>query len=275
MKLPLSLAAAVLLLCGCVNLKAISDYADSASSVVGDTAPAARWRDSEAHLQQMRLEGDMCPIGRTQRKPQADFDAAFAEVAKVHGTLAQYFDALAKLASDQVPLPKQAAQTKLDAIKSLGVPVSDQEEASVNALSALLSHALDAYRQRELRTLMDRTQDDVERTLTVLQRLARVYVGEVEGEEIQAVGFLKCSMAAGDLTDKFSGRRQIAKTHEDYHAQIELLKKYEESLAKIQKEHEQIRDALTLNRETLADTLRSIAAAARELEATRQSLSQL
>lgn len=188
---------------GCVDLKAISDYSASAEQIVSDPSAAVRWRDSEKHLVALRMEGDTCPIGRPGRRPQSDFDAAFEQAAAIHATLGKYFDALGQLASDKLPMPAQATSSSLDAIKKAGVDVSAADANAVNAIAAVLSRALDAYRQRKVRELMDQTQGDLDRTMTLLQRLVSIYIDEVQGERIQAMGFLRCALAANDISDKY------------------------------------------------------------------------
>ena len=53
-----------------------------------------------------------------------------------------------------------------------GVPVSSTEEAALKSLATLLGRALDGYRQREVRRLIELAHDDVDTSLVLLERLA-------------------------------------------------------------------------------------------------------
>lgn len=273
--LHLSLCLAACLLAGCVNLQAISDYSASARAVLADTTAAARWRDSEKRLVAWGRPGDACPVGRTGRLPQADFDAAFEQAAQVHGVLGRYFKALGELASDKLPLPTAATDTTLSAIKKAGVPVSAEHQAAVSALSQLLSRSLDGYRQAQLRDLMNRTQADVDLSIQLLTRLAGVYADEVHGEGVQAANFYKCSMATGDISDKFWGRREAQRVAAQYQAELDGLRRYQQALDKVRQDHARIQQALSLDKAQWLPTLKAIADTAKELDAARAALAAL
>lgn len=270
----LALTAACLL-SACVNLKDVSTYSDAAANVVGAKTAAARWRDSEKVLVSTRLEGDTCPIGRTGRKPQAEFDAAYAEIANLHDALQAYFVALGDLASDEVPAVANQARGSLSAIKDTGVQIDAKDEAAVTSLFSVLNRALDAYRQRKLRNLMDETHGDVSQVLTLLSRLADVYIAEVNGERVQAVNFVRCSIGQTDLTDKFLGRRELDRTRRKYEQDIAVLTQYKAALQKISQDHDAIRKALAYDKDALKRSLKVTAATAKELNKAAQALSNL
>lgn len=268
-----ALAAAVAL-CGCVNLEGIRTYSVSAAGVVGAKDAAARWRDSERRLLAAKLDGDVCPIARTGRRPQAEFDAAFDEVSALHDLMGAYFKALGELASDQVPDVAKTAQRSLAAIKAV-VPVDPAEEAAATSLSALLNRALDAYRQQHLRELMTRTHGDVTRVLGLMQKLADVYAGEIHGEGLRAVAFVQCSIGQGDLSDKYLGRRELARVRAHYEAEEAAIAAYRQSLQKVAADHAAILQALSLDKAGLQRSLKAIAATAKELDAARAAISAL
>lgn len=266
----------VSLLSGCVNLEAVRTYTDAASDVVGNTQPAARWRDSEKSLVALRLDGDRCPIGRPGRLPQQRFDQAFDEAAVVHKALAEYFDALGALAVDELPKTEKTAGTSLDAIQRAGVGVSDQQRSAVLSLFKLLDRGFDAYRHTKLRELMQETHADVATILDLLQRLADVYAGEVRSEGIQATKFVECSIGQKDLADAYLGRRELRRVADHYAAEEQAIARYKAALGKIAADHEKIRDALSMSgRKQVESTLRAIGRSAKELRAATQALSAL
>ena len=121
-------------------------------SVTPLAGQAMRLDGEGPRLLALRLPGDsdqVCALGRSGRAPQAEFDAAFNEVQAVHLLLGAYFEALGRLAADQLPLPNTALAGSLSAVKAAGVPVSSAEEAALKSLGTLLGRALDGYRQRE------------------------------------------------------------------------------------------------------------------------------
>ncbi|MBL0729668.1 hypothetical protein [Piscinibacter sp. HJYY11] len=264
-----------LLLAACVNLHDVSTYSSSAADVVGNKSAAVRWRDSEKILLRTRLEGDTCEIGRTGRKPQAQFDAAYIEIAALHDALSTYFLALGELASGDVPAVSSKMNATLDAVKDYGLPVNARDEAATRSLFAVLNRSLDAYRHQNLRKLMDETHEDVTQVVTLLTRLADVYVGEINGERVQAVNFVRCSIGQADLTDKFLGRREIDRTRRKYEQDTAVLTQYKAALQKVAQDHEAIRKALAYDKSSLKRSLKATAATAKELNKAAQALSNL
>ncbi|WP_423595920.1 hypothetical protein [Roseateles sp. MS654] len=263
------------LLAGCVNLQAISTYSESAAGVVGSTDAAKRWRDSDQRLREQRLDGDVCPIGYTGRLPQAQFDAAYEDAAKLHQAMSAYFIALSELASDKLPDVAKTAATSLEGIKGAGVKVSAEEEAAVKGIFALLHRGLDAYRHKKLRELMTSSHGDVARVLGLMQKLADVYAEGVRGERIQAVNFVKCEIGQSDLADKYLGRRELARVQKDYDTDLKAIATYKAALQKLADDHDKIRDALAMDRDAMARTLKAIAATAKALDKAHDAVSKL
>ena len=271
-------AAAVLaaVLAGCVNLAAVGDYADAAGAVLSDKAAARRWRDSAKHLRAVSLPGDVCRITEIpNRPPQAEFDAAYDDIANVHAMLGAYFHAIGELASDRLPLPAATLSSSLAAIQRSGVSIEPGDEAAINTLGALLSHSLDAWRQQRLRALMARAEPDVDHAIALLQRLAALYADELQGERIQALAFVKCSIASGDLSDPYSGRRELKRIDAAYAAEAATLAKYAAALARVRTDHATIRHALVADRAAFSAALQRLLASRDELDAARLALSQL
>lgn len=247
----------------------------SAASVAGSTDVANRWRASEQKLLEHKLEGDVCPIGFAGRLPQAQFDAAFDDAAKLHQAMSAYFTALGELASDQLPDIAKTAPTSLSGIKSAGVKVDPEEEAAVKAIFTLLNRALDAYRHKKIRDLMELTHSDIARVLGLMQKLADVYAEGVRGESIQAVNFVKCEVGQKDLADKYLGRRELARVQKLYEGELNAIASYKAALQKLVEDHTKIRGALAMDRDAMERTLKAIAATAKELDQAHDAVSKL
>lgn len=267
------------LLSGCVNLQAVSAYTASAGAVVADTSAAARWQQSEPRLRALGLPGDsdqVCMLGRSNRAPQAEFDAAFAEIAAVHRLLGDYFQALGLLASDKLPLPGTALAGSLSAVKAAGLPVSSAEEAALKSLATLLGRALDGYRQRELRRLIELAHADVDTSLLLLQRLAALYVDEIDGERRQAALYWRCQLSPnGEVLDKYWGRREFNRVADGYSVDLATLKTYTQALAQVRRDHAVLRETLALDGDALKQALTALAATRNDLDAARLALDQL
>lgn len=267
------------LLAGCVNLQAVSAYTTSAGAVVADTSAAARWQQSEPRLRALGLPGDsdqVCALGRSGRAPQAEFDAALVEIAAVHRLLGDYFQALGLLASDQLPLPSTALAGSLSAVKAAGVPVSSAEEAALKSLATLLGRALDGYRQRELRRLIELSHRDVDTSLVLLQRLAALYLDEIDGERRQAALYWRCQLSAnGEVVDKYWGRREFKRVADAYAAELATLKTYGQALAQVRRDHAALRETLALDGDALKQALAQLAATRKDLDAARTALAKL
>ena len=271
--------AAFSLLAGCVNLQAVSAYTTSAGAVVADTSAAARWQQSEPRLRALGLPGDsdqVCALGRSGRAPQAEFDAALAEITAVHRLLGDYFQALGQLASNQLPLPGAALAGSLSAVKAAGLPVTLAEEAALKSLGTLLNRALDGYRQREVRRLIVLAHDDVDTSLVLLERLAALYVDEIEGERIQARFYWRCQLSpSGEVLDKYWGRREFKRVADGYAVDLATLKSYAQALAQVRRDHAALRDMLALDGDALKQALAALAATRKDLDAARLALDKL
>jgi len=263
------------MLAGCVNLQAISTYAESAAGVAGATDAAKRWRDSDKKLREQRLDGDVCPIGYTGRLPQAQFDAAYDDAEKLHQAMSAYFTALGELASDQLPELAKTAAPSLEGIKGAGAKVSPEEEAAVQGLFALLRRGLDAYRHKKLRELMTSSHGDVARVLGLMRKLADVYAEGLRGERIQAINFVKCEIGQSDLGDKYLGRRELARVGADYDKALSAIATYKAALQKLADDHDRIRGALAMDRDAMTRTLKAIAATAKELDKAHDAVAKL
>jgi hypothetical protein len=271
--------AAVGLLTGCVNLQAVSAYTASAGAVVADTSAAARWQQSEPRLRALGLPGDsdqVCTLGRSGRAPQAEFDAAFAEVAAVHRLLGDYFLALGLLASDKLPLPSTALAGSLSAVKAAGLPVSSADEAALKGLATLMGRALDGYRQRELRRLIALAHDDVDTSLLLLERLAALYIDEIDGERRQAALYWRCQLSPnGEVIDKYWGRREFKRVADAYAVDLATLKVYAQALAQVRRDHAALRETLALDGAALKQSLAALLATRKELDTARLALDKL
>ncbi|UXH77790.1 hypothetical protein [Roseateles amylovorans] len=275
----LRLGAALLfpfLLTACANLQAIETYAESAAELTSATEAAQRWRDSETHLGAWRLEGDVCPIGRTGRLPQARFDQAFEQIAQVHQAMGRYFTTLAALAGDQVP-PRsgpanRSAIGSLEALQASGVEVSERDERAVKALLSLVDSLETLYRERQLRAVMNGSQEDVAQVLALMDRLAQAYAQDLRGEGIQAVGFVRCEIGQSDLSDKYLGRRELQRVRQHYEAAQAALSRYQLALRQLAADHARIRDALNMDRDSMTRSLKAIARTARDLDRARDAI---
>jgi hypothetical protein len=154
--------------------------------------------------------------------------------------------------------------------------VDKADEAALRSLGTLLGRALDAFRQRELRRLIDLAYDDVDRSLALLQRLAAVYADEIDGERRQAALFWRCQLSPnGEVLDKFWGRREARRVADGYAADGATLDRYTKALAKLRRDHGTLREALAFDRERLQQTVDALADTRTELDAARAALARL
>jgi len=272
---PATLVAA-LLLSGCVDLHAVGEYASTAGQVVSDRGALNRWYQSEQLLRARRLDGDKCPIGRSGRPSQAEFDAAFAQATTVHDTLGRYYRTLSELATGQAPSPAQALDGSLSSIHRVGVAVDPEDEAALRATTALLSRSLDGLRHLKVRETLESTHDSVDRLLQLLQRLAGLYRDELNGERIQATQFVRCAIATGDLADGYLGRRELQQVQLDYQRELAAIDRYRQNLDKVRANHARIRQAVTgHDPDRMIETFKALSATRHELESAQSALRTL
>ncbi len=273
---PIALAFMAALLSGCVDLHAVGDYSNTAGLVVSDRSALNRWYQSESLLRARRIEGDKCPIGRSGRPSQAEFDAAFAQAATVHDTLGRYYRTLSELATGQPPSPSQALDASLSSIHRVGVAVDPEDEAALRATTAVLSRSLDGLRHLKVRETLIATHESVDRLLLLLQRLAGLYRDEVNGERIQATQFVRCEIAVGDLADGYLGRRELQHVQLDYERELSAIDRYRHNLETVRANHLSIRQAVTgSDPERVLETFRALSATRHELETAQSALHTL
>lgn len=267
--------ALALPLSACVNLQPISQYAQSAAELTGATDAARRWRDSEKHLLAHRLDGDVCPLGRSNRLPQARFDEAFEQVARIHGTVSDYYATLAALAADDLPRTQATGAALLKTVEAGGITLTSQEAKAVSALHALVQRALDGYRQREVKRLVADSHEDVTVVLGLLKKLAGVYAEELRSERTQLVNFVRCEIGQGDLSDKYLGRREVQRVQAHYDAELVRLTTYQAALDTLVQDHTRLRDALDTDAKAMTRLISALARSVRDLDRARDALAAL
>ena len=122
---------------------------------------------------------------------------------------------------------------------------------------------------------MARAEPDVDHAIALLQRLAALYADELQGERVQALAFVKCSIASGDLSDPYSGRRELRRVDAAYGTEAAALRKYAAALARVRADHATIGQALAWDRAAFAAALQRLLASRDELDAARIALGQL
>lgn len=271
-----ALLAVAMVLSGCVDLRAVGDYSTTAANVVSDRSALNRWYQSEPLLRARRLDGDKCPIGRSGRPAQSEFDTAFAQAGTIHDTLGRYYRTLSELATGQTPTPSQALDGSLSSIHRVGVTVTPEDEAALRTTTALLSRSLDGLRHLKVRETLESTHESVDRLLQLLQRLAVLYRDEVNGERIQATQFVRCSIATDDLADGYLGRRELQQVQLDYQRELAALDRYRQNLDKVRANHGLIRQTVSgRDPQRMVETFKALSDTRHELESAQSALRTL
>ena len=156
------------------------------------------------------------------------------------------------------------------------MPVSSAEEAALKSLGTLLGRALDGYRQRELRRLIDQSHGDVDTSLQLLERLAAIYFDEVDGERRQAALYWRCQLSPnGEVVDKYWGRREFKRVADGYAVELATLTTYAQALAQVRRDHAALRETLALDGDALKRSLAALSATRKDLDAARVALANL
>jgi hypothetical protein len=263
---------------GCVDLAPVRDYADAAGNLVSGREIVDRWKNSDVELQR-RTEAlfDEPVPPRRDAATQKRAEAAANELYKVHDVLGEYFAAVAQLAADELPnVDKQAASlsgaiTMLD--RNFGAP----EQAAFQAVVALLSLPLDAYRQKQLGVLLTSQRDNIDRLLSILERSTAVIASDLKAEQ-QAVAD-PFSRLLGDVDNpalRFLVReRMLEEQRSGYGELFASIRKYQGALADVRSKHESIARALSSDRTQLKQTLMNLNRARVRLVAARNAIEML
>lgn len=134
-------------------------------------------------------------------------------------------------------------------------------EAALTSLATLLSRALDGYRQRALRRLIELAHADVDTSLLLLQRLAALYVDEIDSERGQAALYWYCQLSPnGEVLDKYWGRREFKRVADGYAVDLTTLQTYTQALAQVRRDHAALRETLALGGNALKQALTALSA---------------
>jgi hypothetical protein len=265
----------LVLLSGCVNLSAITDYADSAKSVVGATDVAKRWQSSEKMLVNNNRSGDSCSLARPNID-QKSRDNATTGIIQIHTVLSQYFDAVGKLASDKTPTPVTVETDAITRARAAGMGINANQEKAIQSVAAVLTRALDGYRQKKLKELMEQTDSDVSTSIDALLALVPVYKSDLDSEKRILVQWItKCEAVTTDPAVGFLVRREEERILTPYTQASDAIDQYQKALIQIKEKHKEILEALKGDRKTLEDTLKALNDARKELDAAKAAINTI
>lgn len=259
---------------GCVDLRAVRDFADASGTLTGNARIVNRWRDARKVLEPMVNPADAKPL---------DLDALFldrttgkpvdrGEVAKgdelARATLREYMAAIGALADEGVPDTSKAAAALGESLEGVGDLGAD-EKKGIAQLVRLLSLPLNAYRHKRVAELIRQAEPGLQSMVALLERRAStIYRADFATERHHVGQWLDLNLAqspGGSSFDEgaaravgFLARRLKASELARYDALDNALDAYLSALGVIGAKHAALAKGLGDDKATLVRTLRQL-----------------
>ena len=173
------------LVTGCANLTAIQEFGRTSADTAGFAQHSNIYADSPLTRKQFTLEADTEARAKLDAQ-HAQRKALTARLMINHGALADYMDALADLAGDEVPSTESEVGGLIDSATRAGL-VNTADVAAAKSIGALItSAALDGYRQQKLNTLIGQGNAPVQALVADLLGATQRMQDSLETETVDA-----------------------------------------------------------------------------------------
>lgn len=230
----------VFLLQGCADLKAIQDFADLSADSAEYTTLVDAYVDSPNRQKRYQLES------RHDRLEQMVQDRAGQKPALLlrHAAIEKYMAALGALASDNVVDNREEFSRLAAALQSQAGTSPKETEAFGKMAGILTKVASDRWRQRQLRDLIEQSNEPLQEILgTLTSIVAEGFGGDVETEQAAIRNYY--TTLAMESTDP-AGKAALQEWREFRLAQTEdrgeATRHYADLLRTIAQEHQRLFD---------------------------------
>ncbi len=183
----LVLLTLALLLCGCANLKAIRDFSVISAESAAYTAFADDYVNSIERQKRYQSEGQHAFLDEIIKERNAQRPALLA----IHKELCDYMNALGNLAADELVDYDSSLGDLAEEIKGIkdknGNPAFKKEQIDAfGAVSKLLAKAAtDAFRQKELKEIIELSNKDLQIVIdTLKQFIGTGYIESLNNEKV-------------------------------------------------------------------------------------------
>lgn len=262
------LLAASLAMASCADLAGVREFASLSASITGSGEMSARWRDTQERLSAIPQPGDF-PLNVTT----GDRKAVHQETEKMLAIVTIYMETMGQLAADNLPSvdSQVAGLTKsLSALPS--TPITPQRVEAIGILGNLLSLPLDAYRQKQVRKLIEQADGPLQNVLAGLVQLAAIYKSDLNNERKAVRDWAALQVTGtGNTSADFLSRRYIMDLNRKYDNVEAGIDAYIKALKLIAARHETLVNGLATG-ETITRTVQQLSASRLELIDARDKI---
>lgn len=262
------LLAASLTMAGCADLAGVREFASLSASITGSGEMSARWRDTQKRLDAIPQPGDF-PLSVTT----GDRAAVHQETEKMLGVVTIYMETMGQLAADNLPSVDSQVAGLTKSLSALpNTPITPQRVEAIGILGNLLALPLDAYRQKQVRKLIEQADGPLQNILGGLAQLAAIYRSDLNNERKAVRDWAALQVTgSGTTSADFLSRRyllDISRKYDDVESGIDA---YIKALKLIATRHEALVNGLA-NAETIARTVQQLSASRLELIEARDKI---
>lgn len=165
-----SLLAMVLLLAaaGCVNLSAVRDFAAASSRSSEMTGLVNQYAESPARLKRYQPQARHAELDRIGERRAAQKERILLR----HALIGEYMDALGRLADDDLVTYDSEIDELGRAVSGGQLAGEEDADAFAAVAKVIFNAAADGWRQRQLRTLIEKSDDPFRNIVEALKRMA-------------------------------------------------------------------------------------------------------
>ncbi len=229
---------------GCVNLKAVRDFASESATLVENTELATRFRDTYQREQPyLEDQAAQLALANDQRRK-----AVYGDVLKLHRLLGRYLRTLAVLAGDRtfdLSPGLGALADGIEACPDFGLE-KKQVQAYEGLAKAVLRWSTGAQQEQAVRRLLEEGDPHLQTLLEGMARLLETYRATHANEEKAVLGLLEIELPFAD-TPRDRLLATLAKAHlqakrQEYQVADARYAKAAAGIRSIQAGHRALRD---------------------------------
>lgn len=261
--LSVSLTTAVVFLSGCTNIAPIGEYSSAAAKLIPEgKAISTRWEKSDETLksntslvEKFLSKEDYigCRNPRTEEE-QKTVESQSAIYQNLLTILSEYFVAISRLSGKDLP----NIDTQVEALITAINPENEETKKSYTAIGKFLSEPLNAYRNVNIKKIIEKYDPDVENLLEDAGRISKQIRKSLETEK---KNMNKCYIyLASDASDKgikFLILNAGKVEEKEKYGELEImLVQYEKGLEDIYEQHKKIKLGQEPTLESIANILK-------------------
>lgn len=225
---------------GCVNLKAIQDFANISAESAEYTSLVENYLDSPNRKKRYQPADQHAQLDtRTQERM-----AQKSELLIRHEVIEEYMEAMGKLAADEIVDQKEELSKLTTALQTQAGRNPKETEAFGKVAEILTKLASDGWRQRQLQSLITQSNAPIQQILKSFQQIVTEgFGGDLQNEEVVIENYYRTLIAQSNDP---AGKAALAEWQEVRMATLadhsQTIQDYATLLGKISEGHQKLYD---------------------------------